>query len=243
MVAKAQLSSLQREGRRAAAEPNALNEPRVSTARTRAEQDAREATARSFVWQNPQEASTARPLAARQARRASTASPSVTQQARGASTAWPPAHHFQLHRNSLTSVLLLGGSPEDRTQLARALHRESPNHAGAFVRIESGRDEPLLSLALQEFLSAAGAPEGNAIRLAAGGTLFIDSIASLSLPSQRLLLELVSRTEGTAAGLCRWRLVSGNHTDLSAEVDAGRFLAALYDCLDKLRIQLERASA
>jgi DNA-binding NtrC family response regulator len=243
MVAEAHLSSLQREGRGAAAQPNALNTPQASTARTLAEQDTRGATGRSLVWRDPQEASTARPLAARQARRASTASPSVSQEARGVSTAWPPARHLQLHRHGLTSVLILGGSPEDRTRLARSLHRESPNHAGAFVRVEAGRDEPMLSMALQEFLSAAGATDENPIRLAAGGTLFIDSIASLSPPTQRLMLEMVSRTEGTAAGLCRWRLVTGNHADLASEVEAGRFLAPLFDCLDKLRIQLEKASA
>ena len=140
-------------------------------------------------------------------------------------------------------MLILGGSPEDRTQLARSLHRDSANHAGAFVRLDSERDEAPLSVALQEFLSAAGATDGNPILQAAGGTLFIDSIASLSSPTQRLLLELVSRTDGTAAGLCRWRLVTGNQADLSPEVEAGRFLAALYDCLDKLRIQLEKAPA
>jgi DNA-binding NtrC family response regulator len=140
-------------------------------------------------------------------------------------------------------VLILGGSPEDRTQLARALHRQSPHHAGAFVRVEAGRDETVLSMALQEFLSAAGAANENPIRQAAGGTLFVDAIGSLSPGTQRLMLELVSRTEGTAAGLCRWRLVTGNDADLATEVEAGRFLAPLFDCLDKLRIQLEKASA
>ena len=139
-------------------------------------------------------------------------------------------------------MLVLGGSAEDRTQLARSLHRESANHAGAFVRLDSDRDEATLAVALQEFLSAAGATNGNPILQAAGGTLFIDSIASLSPHTQRLLLELVSRTDGTAAGLCRWRLVTGTGTDLSPDVEAGRFLTALYDCLDKLRIQLEKAS-
>ncbi len=243
MVAKAHLNSLQREGWGATARPNALNEPQTSTARTGAELNIRGATARPFVWQNPREASTARPQAARQARRASTASPSVSQQARGASTAWPPARSFSAPRHNLTSVLILGGSAHDRGQLARSLHRDSPHRAGSFVRLEADREEAQLSLALQEFLSAAGATEENPIRQAAGGTLFIDSIAGLSLHSQRLLLELVSRTEGTAAGLCRWRLVTGNRGDLSPEVEAGRFLAALYDCLDKLRIELEKASA
>lgn len=166
----------------------------------------------------------------------------MSQQARGAITAWPPSHRLEALGHSLTSVLVLGGSAEDRTQLARSLHRESANHAGAFVRLDSDRDEATLAVALQEFLSAAGATNGNPILQAAGGTLFIDSIASLTPHTQRLLLELVSRTDGTAAGLCRWRLVTGTGTDLSPDVEAGRFLTALYDCLDKLRIQLEKAS-
>jgi DNA-binding NtrC family response regulator len=145
-------------------------------------------------------------------------------------------------RHTLTSVLILGGSPDDRTQLARSFHRESPNHAGAFVRVE-GSDEAPLAVALQDFLSAAGAPEHNPIRQAAGGTLFIDAISGLTVHTQRLLLELLTRTEGTAAGLCRWRLVTGDRTDPSAEVEEGRFLPALYDCLDKLRIELEPAPA
>jgi len=166
----------------------------------------------------------------------------VSQQARGAFTASPPALRFSPLRHTLTSVLILGGSPDDRTQLARSLHRESPNHAGAFVQVE-GSDEAPLAIALQDFLSAAGASEHNPIRQAAGGTLFIDAISGLTHHTQRLLLELLSRTEGTAAGLCRWRLVTGDHTDPLAEVEEGRFLPALYDCLDKLRIEIEQAPA
>jgi DNA-binding NtrC family response regulator len=238
-VEKALLGFPQREGRRAAARPDAQDEPHASIARTHAEQDTLETTARSRAWQDPGEASAARPLAARQqARRASTASPSATQQARGANTAWPSAHFFELHRNALTSVFILGGSPEDRAQLARAFHRESPHHAGAFVRFDCDRDEPRLVQALQEILSAAGASENNPIRRATGGTLFLDPIASLSLAAQRLLLELISRTEGTSAGLCRWRLVTGSREELAPDVAAGSFLASLYDGLDKLRIQL-----
>jgi DNA-binding NtrC family response regulator len=215
----------------------------VSTARTHAEQNTLETTARPRAWQDPREASTARPLAAQQARRASTASPSVSQQARGANTAWPSARLFEHHRNVLTSVLILGGSPEDRAQLARAFHRESPHHAGAFVRFDCDRDEPRLFLALQEILSAAGAPDDNPIRRAVGGTLFLDPISSLSLATQRLLLELISRTDGTSAGLCRWRLMTGSQAELSPDVAAGSFLATLYDCLDKLRIQLGPVTA
>lgn len=240
---KALLGPHQREGRGAAARPNAQNHPNVSTARTRREQDTRATTARPRAWKVPGEASTARPLAAQQARRAPTASPSASQQARGVITAWPSARHFELRRNVLTSVLILGGSPEGRAQLARALHRESPHHAGAFVRFDCDRDETRLFRALQEMLSAAGAPQDNPIRRAVGGTLFLDSVASLSAATQRPLLELISRVEGTSAGLCRWRLMSGSPAELSPDVAAGSFLATLYDCLDKLRIQLEPGPA
>lgn len=140
-------------------------------------------------------------------------------------------------------MLILGGSAGDRLQLARAFHREDRHHARTFVRLHCGRDAAHLSAALHDFLSAPGAPAGNPICAAAGGTLFLDSIANLPPAGQRLLLELASRTSGTPAGSWHGRLVIGNSTDLSAEVEAGRFLARLYDCLDKLRIELEAASA
>jgi DNA-binding NtrC family response regulator len=140
-------------------------------------------------------------------------------------------------------VLVLGGLAGDRLQLARAFHREGRHHARTFVRLHCGRDAAQLSAALHDFLSAPGAPAGNPIGDSAGGTLFLDSIAALPPAGQRLLLELALRTPETPAGSWRGRLVIGNDTDLYAEVEAGRFLGRLYDCLDKLRIELEAASA
>ena len=148
-----------------------------------------------------------------------------------------------LHRQGLTHVLVLGGSAGDRLQLARAFHREGGHHARGFVRLQCGRDAALLSAALHDFLSAPGAPASNPICESAGGTLFLDSIADLPPAGQRLLLQLALRTPETPAGAWRGRLVIGNDTDLSADVAAGRFLATLYDCLDKLRIELDAATA
>lgn len=111
------------------------------------------------------------------------------------------------------------------------------------MRLHCGRDAAQLSAALHDFLSDPSAPAGNPICDSAGGTLFLDSIAALPPAGQRLLLELALRTPETPAGTWRGRLVIGNDADLDAEVEAGRFLARLYDCLDKLRIELEAATA
>ena len=100
-------------------------------------------------------------------------------------------------------------------------------------------DEARLATALHEFLSSAGALPGNPVFEANGGTLFLDSIGRLSQRTQRMLLELASRGPGTPAGGWRGRLVIGNGDDLVAELESGRFLDTLYDCVDKLRIELD----
>lgn len=213
--------------------------PQAPTARAQAEQHTREATAPPLVWQDPRGASTAWPFAARQARRASTASPAVSQYARGATTARPPAQLLKLHRHSLTHVLIQGGSDNERLQLARAFHRESPNGAGAFVRVDCRESGPRLCEALQEFIAGTEPAGPNPVREAAGGTLFLDSIASLSPRGQRMLLELASPAAGSFAGSWQGRLIVGSRSDLDDAVGSGRFMATLHDCLDKLRIQLE----
>jgi DNA-binding NtrC family response regulator len=135
-------------------------------------------------------------------------------------------------------VLILGGASPDRRQLARAFHRASPNSTGAFVCVECG-DEARLATAIHEFLSSAEALPGNPVCEANGGTLFLDSIGRLTPRTQRMLLELASRGPGTPAGRWRGRLIIGNGADLGAELESGRFLGTLYDCVDKLRIELD----
>ncbi len=140
-------------------------------------------------------------------------------------------------------MLILGGLLKDRLKLARSFHYMGLHPANPFVRLDCAREAGHLAEAIHEFLSADGAPAGNPIRESAGGTLFLDSITDLPAAGQRMLLELASRTAGTAAESWRGRLVVGSSVDLAAEVAAGRFDARLYDCLDKLRIELEAASA
>lgn len=169
----------------------------------------------------------------------STASPGTAQRARGASTASPSEQLLSIHRRSLTPVLILGGGAADRAQLARAFHRESPHHAGAFVRVDCMGEESDFAAALQDYLLAGDSAAGNVVHEAEAGTLFLDSVDSLAPRTQRLLLELVSRAPGAWNG----RVIVGSLVDLAPEVASGRFLGELLDCLDKLRVQLEPARA
>ena len=238
-MVEAILRTPQREGRGATARPFASQYPQAATAPSHAAQDTRKATALPDAWTQQREVPTDIPPVTQGPWGASSAWLSTEQHARGASTASPPAHLLSLHRRSLTPVLILGGASQDRSQLARAFHRESPRHAGAFVRVDCARDEPAFTAALQEYLLAAGATVGNPIYDSESGTLFLDSIASLAPRTQRLLFELVSRSPGGWAG----RVIVGSPEGLDDEVAAGRFHGELFDCLDKLRVPLATAHA
>src|SRR5262249_24712046 len=150
---------------------------------------------------------------------------------------------LRLNRRSLTHVMILGGSREDRLQLARAFHRESPNRLGPFVRLDCRHDEARITAHLEELLWARGPREGSPSHSSARGTPFLDSIASLPRPGQRLLLELASHAADADAEPQLVRVILGNRDDLASEVASGRFLDALLDCLDKLRVHLEPGTA
>jgi DNA-binding NtrC family response regulator len=145
--------------------------------------------------------------------------------------------------------LVVGGTAERREQVARAFHQESPLRLGAFVHVDCTRDEDRLRVALQEWTGAATPTTGfdvNAYRAAEQGTLYLDPVAQLSPDTQQLLLALARRLHGGPVGgddaPCAGRLVTGNPTGLAEAVSAGRFMAALYDALDKVRVELETAA-
>mgnify|MGYP001607020996 CR=1 FL=1 len=170
-------------------------------------------------------------------------------QSAGGGSDLPPARLIRLHRHSLTNVLVVGGTAERREQVARSFHHESPLRAGAFVRVDCTREEDRLRAALQEWTAAATTAIGsdmNPFRPAEQGTLYLDPVEHLSPDTQRLLLALARRLHGEAVGSadgpCAGRLVTGNPRGLSAAVSEGYFMAALYDALDKVRVELETAA-
>jgi DNA-binding NtrC family response regulator len=144
---------------------------------------------------------------------------------------------MQLHRNSLTPVLIVGGTELRRAEMAKAFHDQSPVRTGLFTTLACMTEEPILEVALRCWLSAtAPGIEENPLRACARGTLFLDQLESLSMRSQRPLLALLNRLD-PHNGPCA-RLTVGCASDPGLAVNAGLLLPALLDRLDKVRIEL-----
>jgi len=155
----------------------------------------------------------------------------------------PPAKLLRSHRHSLASLLVIGGQVDERQAVALAFHETGPLRQGPFVFFDCARREPALKLALEAALTDANTSFGaNPVLAAWGGTLHLDSVQSLSIETQRLLLCLVHRLQSDQDA---WplRLSAGAAHRLEDVVSDGAFLPALYDGLDKIRFELERSAA
>ncbi|HKQ57302.1 MAG TPA: sigma 54-interacting transcriptional regulator [Candidatus Eisenbacteria bacterium] len=155
--------------------------------------------------------------------------------------ALPSARLIGLHRHSLTNVLIVGGNEALREQVARAFHRESPLGGGAFAIVNCAREEDRLRTALLDWTE--GGEQGvNPLQVAEQGTLYLDMVEHLDLDTQRLLLALARQIQGEPAigaqGARAGRLVVGNPRGLADLAADGRFMPALYDALDKVRVEL-----
>lgn len=155
----------------------------------------------------------------------------------------PPPQLVRLHRHSLTNVVVIGGTAERRVQVARAFHRESPLRGAEFAVVDARVDDERLMSALLAWSAGVRATEPNPLGSVGHGTLFIDHVERLSQESQRLLLGLAERILGEpsvpADAPGPGRIVAGNPHPLAATVAEGRFSDALYDALDKVRVELE----
>lgn len=162
----------------------------------------------------------------------------MTRPKRWGAAARPPACLLRLHRHSLASILVIGGTASEREAMARAFHRASPIRDRPFMALDCGRDEAMLRSALQGWLLPGGGvphPLGDV----EGGTLFLERIERLSPLTQQQLLVLAHHLR---SGLERGsnlpaRLAAGCGTSL---LDAPRPAIAreLLDCLDKIRVEL-----
>ena len=155
----------------------------------------------------------------------------------------PPAKLLRSHRHSLASLLVIGGQVDGRQAVALAFHETGPLRQGPFVFLDCARQESALRSALEAALTDANAASGgNSVLAAWGGTLHLDSVQSLSIETQRLLLCLVHRLQSDQDA---WplRLSVGATHGLEDAVNEGRFLPALYDGVDKIRFEIERSVA
>jgi DNA-binding NtrC family response regulator len=148
---------------------------------------------------------------------------------------------IRLHRRSLFHLLLLGGTGAQRARVALDFHRNSLLGRGPFVRVRGDRDEERLQCALQCALSAVKCERPDSpLRESLGGTLFVDRVSRLSLATQNLLLRFLDSLPALSCAPRAWagRLAVGSAEPLERAVATGRFLLALYDLLDKIRVEL-----
>jgi transcriptional regulator with GAF, ATPase, and Fis domain len=148
---------------------------------------------------------------------------------------------------SNVAILLLGETGTGKEVVARALH-ELSGRRGAFVGINCGA-LPATLVEAELFGHKRGAFTGavadrpGLVRSADGGTLLLDEIGELPLPSQAALLRVIADRTVTPVGDDRpvsvdVRLCAATLRDLGALVDAGAFRRDLYARLFGFKVRL-----
>jgi transcriptional regulator with PAS, ATPase and Fis domain len=144
---------------------------------------------------------------------------------------------------SEANVLVRGETGSGKELLARAIHEESTRAAGPFRALNCAA-LPASLLETQLFGHVRGAftgavrDEPGHLRLADGGTIFLDEVAELPLELQAKLLRVLEDRKVLPVGgrepvPVDVRVVSATHRSLRREVTEGRFRA---DLMYRLRV-------
>jgi len=145
------------------------------------------------------------------------------------------------------SILVQGETGTGKEVAAAAIHRLS-GRQGAFVAVNCGAIAPnLVESELFGYRKGAfsGATEDRPglVRASDGGTLLLDEIGDLPLPSQAALLRVLQEEEVLAVGATRpvkvdLRVVAATHRDLEELVEKESFRADLRARLSGFTLQL-----
>jgi DNA-binding NtrC family response regulator/predicted hydrocarbon binding protein len=136
------------------------------------------------------------------------------------------------------TVLLIGESGVGKEIFSQQLHRLSARAGGPFVPINCAAipeglvESELFGVEKGAFTGAVASRPGYFER-AAGGTIFLDEIASLGYAAQGKLLRAIQerqieRVGGTRTIPADVRVIAASNVDLADEVRAGRFRQDLY---------------
>jgi two-component system, NtrC family, response regulator AtoC len=146
------------------------------------------------------------------------------------------------------TVLIRGESGTGKELVARALHEASALAAAPFVKIDcTSLPEALLESELFGYekgaFTGATARKLGRVELASGGTLFMDELGELSLPTQAKLLRLlqdrqIERLGGTRTIDVDVRVLAATHRDLESMVERGQFRQDLFYRLNVVPIWL-----
>ena len=152
-----------------------------------------------------------------------------------------------LSRDAVT--LVIGRSAGERESVARAVHRAQCGADAPFLRVGCAQDESLLRQELGAWLAgASGEMSPRLLTRLERGSLFLDRIDALGVPTQQALLEFLVRIQEAAARGAEgsssempWKgqLIAGSEQSLRMFVKAGGFDPALARRLDRIRIVLD----
>ena len=141
-------------------------------------------------------------------------------------------------------VLITGAAGSGKEIAARLLHQWSPRANAPFVVVSAARMTPER---VEEELF--GQEEGGhlvrsgLLEQAHGGTLFLDDVADMPMPTQAKILRVLTEQIFQRIGGSRWvkvdvRVISATSRDLASEITEGRFREDLYYRLNVVPVRL-----
>ncbi|MBM3982092.1 MAG: sigma-54-dependent Fis family transcriptional regulator [Planctomycetes bacterium] len=145
-------------------------------------------------------------------------------------------------------VLITGESGTGKELVARAVHANSPRRGKPLTVAHVAAYNPNLVESelfghVKGAFTGAEKPRDGLLKLADGGTVFLDELADIPLPVQAKLLRVLERQEVQPVGASEAqqvdvRIVSATHADLSSAVRAGTFRHDLFFRLNVYPIHL-----
>ena len=146
------------------------------------------------------------------------------------------------------TVLITGKSGTGKELVARAIHYHGPRHEKRFVPINCGAivdtlfESELFGHKKGSFTGATMDKEG-LLKVADGGTVFLDEVSEIPMPLQVKLLRALEQKEITPVGttdpiIVDVRIIAATNRDLRKEVEAGKFRDDLYYRLNVVEIDL-----
>jgi DNA-binding NtrC family response regulator len=145
------------------------------------------------------------------------------------------------------NVLILGESGTGKELVARAIHQLSPRSNKKFVAFNCGSfTEELMANELfgheKDAFTGATKPKAGLIKVADGGTVFLDEIGDMPMSMQVKLLRVIQEKEILPVGgenpvPVNVRFISATHRDLKEDVEKGHFRQDLYYRLNVIAIK------
>ena len=150
--------------------------------------------------------------------------------------------------DSPLTVLVEGETGTGKELVARAIHQLSARRERPFVAVDCGAipdtliESELFGYEKGAFTGAHARKEGQ-FQLAAGGSLFLDEIVNLPLPTQTKLLRALQERQVQPLGSkqpvpVNARIIAASNVPLEREVRAGRFRQDVYYRLNEFGITL-----